>query len=136
MKYDLASPHELESAFDYLTKLSAKEAEVEVKRVQPGRSLNQNNFLHLILTAFGMHFGYTLEEAKQVYKQLNKDIYEYKRKGRVFYRSSADLNKEEMAQTIDRFMQASAEQGCELPMAINQDWLRSISNEAERTKYH
>jgi hypothetical protein len=73
-------------------------------------------------------------ESKMVYKQVSSDIYYYKKKDRQFIRSSADLNKEEMAKTIDRFMEKSKEAGYELPLATDQDWLRMIENEVERNR--
>lgn len=136
MKYHLSNPKEHDEAFTYLTKLAEKEAVVEVKRILPVRSLNQNNYLHLLLGAFGQHFGYELQEAKLIYKEINKGIYAYGKKGRTFYRSSADLNKEDMAKTIDAFMRKSSEQGYDLPLATDQEWLRQISNEIERSKYY
>lgn len=82
-----------------------------------------------------MHFGYDLAEAKEVYKDVCKEIYWYEKKGRKFKRSSADLSKEDMMRSIDLFIQKSAEQGCPLPIATDRGWLDAISNEAEREHY-
>ena len=136
MKYDLSNQLEAGNALNYLLELTKAKKMVEIKRISPNRSLNQNNYLHLILGAFGSHFGYTLEEAKTIYKQINADIYRYTKKGRTFWRSSADLSKEEMAKSIDKFMQKSAEAGYPLPPPTNQEWLRQIENELERNKYY
>lgn len=136
MKYNLSVEVERTAAFEYLTDLVGKDALVELKKISPARTLNQNSYLHLIIAAFGVHFGYTLEEAKVIYKEINKSIYQYEKKGRKFLRSSADLSKEEMAKSIDCFMQRSAEQGFPLPLATNQEWLRQIANEVERSKYY
>ncbi len=136
MKYNLESEAETTKAFEYLADLSGKHALVEVKKISPKRSLNQNSYLHLIISAFGAHFGYNLEEAKQIYKELSPDIYKYVKKGRTFWRSSAELNKEDMAKTIDAFMKASAEQGYPLPLATDQGWLREIDNAIEQSKYY
>ena len=134
MKYNMANLAEAERAFQYLTDLSGKEAIVEVKKVSPKRSLNQNSYLHLLLGAFGSHFGYSLAESKLIYKELNANIYSYKKKHRTFYRSSADLTKEEMMHSIDRFREKSAEQGYPLPTATDQEWLRQIENTIEQTE--
>ena len=134
MKYDLSNITEANEAFTYLSQLSGKEAVVEIRKISPRRSLSQNNYLHLLLTAFGDYYGYTLEEAKTVYKYLNKDIYYYRKRNLGFWRSSADLTKDEMTRSIDRFRQASAEQGYELPLAVDQEWLRRIENDHERIR--
>jgi hypothetical protein len=136
MKYDLSHEHEANSAKMRLAYLTARKKLIEVREVKPSRSLQQNAYLHLIIGAFGNHFGYTLTEAKQIYKELNAGIYRYKKKDRVFWRSSADLDKEEMAASIDKFMQKSAESGYPLPAATDHGWLMEIENEIERSKYH
>jgi hypothetical protein len=92
--------------------------------------------LHLLIGAFGQHFGYTMEEAKQIYKEISPDLYQYRKKGRTFWRSSAELNKEEMAKTIDRFMEKSKEAGYPLPLATDQEWITQIENEIERSGYY
>jgi hypothetical protein len=136
MKFNLAVPAEANRAFTYLTDLVGKEAIAEVTKISPKRSLNQNSYLHLIIGAFGQHFGYTLDEAKQIYKEMNKGIYAYVKKERTFYRSSADLSKEEMAKSIDLFREKSDEAGYPLPLATDQGWLREIENAIEQSKYY
>lgn len=134
MNYNLAEPKELLAARSRVTYLARKGKRVKITEVQLARSLSQNNYLHLIIAAFGAHFGYTLEEAKMIYKQVNSSTYYYTKKGRTFIRSSADVSKDEMARTIDKFMQASSEAGCPLPLADDREWLLQIENEIERTK--
>lgn len=133
MKYRLADPIENKAARNRLYYLCAKKRMVEIKEFKFKRSLSQNSYLHLIIAAFGINFGYTLEEAKLIYKEVNKDIYYYYKKKRTFIRSSADLNKAEMAKSIDKFMLASAEAGYPLPLATDQDWLLEIENDMERS---
>ena len=135
MKFDTSINAEANKAAEYFTSLLDKKCVVEVKKISPKRSLNQNAYLHLLIGAFGLHFGYDMAEAKQLYKELNGDIYIYRKKGRVFLRSSADLSKEEMAKSIDKFMRKSAEAGYELPLATDEGWLRAIENEIERSQY-
>lgn len=136
MKYKTSDPHQAVEAIEYLSRLIEKESIVEVVKVSPRRSLNQNNYLHLLLSAFGNNFGYTDTESKEIYKQLNKETYAYTKQDHTFWKSSRDLTTEEMAKTIDKFMLFSAEQGYELPLATDQEWLMSIENEIERSKYH
>ena len=136
MKYNLANKQEKSDAFSYFMKLANKKSLIEVKKINPVRTINQNNYLHLIIGYFGLHFGYTIEEAKAIYKEINSGIYAYTKKGRTFYRSSTDLTVDEMSQTIDTFRQKSKEQGCELPLATNSEWLRSIENSIEQSGYY
>lgn len=137
MKFNLSIPLEAQKAEGYFKTLCEKKNIVELKRVSPKRSLNQNSYLHLLIGAFAQHFGYRLEEAKTIYKRdANPDLYVYEKNGAKFLRSSADLSTEEMAKSIDRFMQYSAEAGYALPLATDQEWLRAVENEIERSKYY
>lgn len=88
-----------------------------------------------MLGAFGTHFGYTLQESKLIYKELNQDIYKYKKKGRTFYKSSAELTVPEMAKSIDRFREKSAEAGYPLPSAEDIGWLTQIENTMEQMEH-
>lgn len=136
MKYNLSSEAQTAAALTFVTDLAAKGSLIEIKKISPRRSLPQNRYLHLLIGAFGAHFGYTLEEAKIIYKEISKDIYQYQKKGRMFMRSSADLTKEEMAKSIDAFMQKSADAGYPLPLAENTEWLMSLENAMEQAKYY
>lgn len=135
MKYDLSNKDESAQLHFELARMLIRKPLVELKEVRPTRSLNQNAYLHLLIGAFGDHFGYTMEEAKQIYKDLNSSSYRYTKKGRHFYRSSAELNKEEMTATIEKFRQKAAENGCYLPDAENTDALRQIENAIEKNKF-
>jgi hypothetical protein len=140
VKYHLANLNEVGQAYAYLAQLVADKHVVEIKKVSKKRTLSQNNYLHLLLGAFGQHFGYNLEEAKMIYKQLNSSIYFYEKEVRgkthQFFRSSADISKEDMAKSIDVFRAWSEKAGYPLPLATDKDWLRSIENEIERSKYY
>jgi hypothetical protein len=134
MNYNLADKVELKSARNRIGYLAKKGKRVRITEIQLSRTLAQNSYLHLIIGAFGANFGYTLEEAKLIYKEVNRATYYYNKKGRTFIRSSSSLNKEEMAVTIDKFMTASREAGYPLPLADDREWLLEIENEVERTR--
>lgn len=135
MNYHLSDPTELKACRNRITYLAKKQQMVKVTQIQPSRTLNQNNYLHLLLADFGIQFGYTLDEAKIIYKELNKNIYTYTKKQRTFTRSSASLNKDEMAQSIDQFIEkVKAQTGYTLPPATNQEWLLSIENKMEQQR--
>lgn len=140
MKFNTAIEGQAEKAWDYLSELIAAGKIVEVIKVSPKRTLNQNAYLHLLIGAFGNHFGYTLDEAKLVYKQLNWEIYQYTKEVRnkqwTFWRSSADLDTKEMTITIDVLREMSKKAGYELPAATNKEEIMSLQNELERSGYY
>lgn len=136
MKYDLKNATEAGEAMSFLLEQVKAEKKVEVKVIRPRRSLNQNSYLHLLIGAFGAHFGYTLDEAKTVYKrQVNPEIYVYEKNNIKFLRSSADLDTAEMTKSIDRFREFSKEHGLPLPTAENPDEMRALENMVEQ-HYH
>lgn len=132
MKYNLNDVEERNKAKEYWDKLWDGRKVVELKEVRKYRTLNQNNYLHLLLGAFGLNFGYTVEESKQIFKRLSKDIFYYEKSSVNFLKSTAELDTKEMSTAIDRFMDYSAEHGYSLPLATDEAWLREISNQIER----
>lgn len=134
MRFDLGLPSERTRARQYFGQLTKQGALVELKRVSRTRSLAQNSYLHVLIGAFAQHFGYTMEEAKTIYKQLNRKIYRYEKKGRVFWRSSADITVDEMTESIELFREKSAEAGYPLPKPDNGPWLRQLENAIEQSQ--
>jgi len=118
----------------YTDKLIRKGATVELKEVTE-RSLAQNNYLHLIIRWFGKEFGYHMEEAKMVYKYLNKDLYLYEKNGLSFMRSSAELSKEDLATSINKFKDYSSGLGLYLPGPEDQAYLKAMYTELKNDKY-
>lgn len=142
MKFNMAQSHDIAEANRLLAQLTVDKKVVDIKEVKPRRSLNQNAYVHLLLSAFGAHFGMSLDESKGVYKRLpgNKEIYiqQFDRDGIQFEyeRSSASLDKLEMTKSIETLREWSAKMGYPLPSAENEEWLRSLENEIEKTEYY
>jgi hypothetical protein len=134
MIYDLSSESDRLRLKIYSDKLTRKGALVELKEVTR-RSLGQNNYLHLTIGWFGNNFGYTMDEAKLLYKYLNKDLYFYEKDGNTFYRSSSSLTKDELKQSIDRFRDYSASLDFYLPSSEDQVYLKAIYVELKNQNY-
>lgn len=140
MKYNLSSSHDIAEAQRLLSQLTVDGKVVEIKEVKPRRSLNQNSYLHLLLGAFGANLGYSLDEAKELYKRLpgNKEMYAYQKdvggKPMTFLRSSADLNKDEMTRSIETLREWSEKMGYPLPTADNKEALMRLENYIEENE--
>lgn len=133
MKYQTSDKAQVNEAFEYLTKLVGQEATVEIKKISPKRSLNQNSYYHLLLGIFGLEFGWSLEEAKIIHKrEVSPNIFIYEKNGKKFVRSSADLDSKEMTDAIEQFRKYSAENGLYLPEPDEQDKLIYYSNQIEK----
>jgi hypothetical protein len=142
MIFNLNNPYEIDKFKEYVNKLYAQRAIVEVKKKLPNRSLAQNSYLHLILSWFACETGYSLEEVKLDYfkKTCNRDLFVRKKinkKGNevTYVRSSSDLDTLEMTTAIDRFRNyASAQAGVYLPSPNESQFLTYIEQEIERNK--
>ena len=103
------------------------------------RTNSQNAYLHVLLGLLAMEFGERIEYVKQnYYKELVNPALFVVRKDdrfmgqRVELRSSRDLTKEEMTESIDRLKVWAAEQGIFLPNADEKEFLARIEAEMRR----
>lgn len=96
----------------------------ELTEKRKRRSLNQNNYLHLILTYYALEMGEELEYVKQyIFKEIVcPHIFKYDRINqktgeiRASYKSTADLNTKQLTDAIDSFRNHSAKElGLYLP---------------------
>ena len=135
MIYNLKNTIDIERAKRRFAQLLKEEAKIELLKRQK-RSVSQNSYLHLLIGYFAMETGYTLIEAKQIYKNVSPEIFEYENKGVNFIRSSADLSTSEMSKSIDKFRDnASSIAGIYLPEANENHFLDEIERELQRNRY-
>lgn len=138
MIYSTHIPEQREKAIERFQWLVERHKRIELTEKKTKRSISQNGYLHLILSWFGLEFGYTLEEVKQEIfkKEVNQDIfYDGEKDGIVKvqqWRSTASLNTGEMTLAIDRFRDFSADHGCYLPEPKDLPALEQIENELSK----
>lgn len=142
MIYNLSTNSEKQQAQTRFDFLSSKGATVEITEKKPIRSINQNSYLHLILSAFGCEFGYTLEEVKQYFfkEHINPDIFNNGEKEGLLniqdWRSTADLDTKEMTTAIDRFLDYSAKNGYRLPEPSDLVWITELKRTVHNHKQY
>lgn len=135
MIYDLNKRIDRQRAEKRLIKLMSECVKIELKKKKK-RSLSQNNYLHLLIGYFAIETGHTIVEAKQIYKNVSPEIFEYENQGVNFIRSSADLTTGEMSKSIDKFRnEASSIRGIYLPAANEDKFLDEIEIEIQRNRY-
>ncbi len=135
MLYDLSKDTDLQRATKRFNDL-LKERTVITLSKKVKRSTSQNSYLHLILGWFAIETGYTLAEAKQMYKEISSDIYCYIKKHNSFYRSSADLTTDEMTHSIEAFRNYSSSQAdLYLPEPSDLAFLTEIEIEMSKSKF-
>jgi hypothetical protein len=121
MKLDLSNPFDKKKFKTYSNKLYDQGAKVEIKKINPARSLNQNSYLHVCLSLYAINFGEHLEDVKKkVYKilcnralfiehiQINEETF-------LNIKSSAKLTTDEMTLSIERFRNFASQNGCYIP---------------------
>jgi len=106
------------------------------------RSSAQNNYLHAVLGAVALHIGESLDYIKQeVYKKrVNPHIFLREHDNPIlghviFLRSSAELNKEEMSESIDRFRKWASELGIYTPSPEDLLSISQITAQMSQTHY-
>jgi hypothetical protein len=144
MLYDLKNPLQKQS-FKAKSELLFQKGDCVVElKTKRGRTINQNSYLHLILSYFGAQTGNTLEYVKEYsYKRLvNPDIFIYEKEdkhiGKVeVLRSSKDLSVDEMRQSVDKFKHwALIEGDVFLPDAASKEEILQMEIEVARNRMY
>ena len=139
MQYNLNSELDRQRFKVKVGQLWAKGGIVEVTEKRR-RTLNQNAYLHIAISAFAIEVGESAEYVKQeVFKRIcNPDLFLITKENPILgtievLRSSRDLTTHEMSVAIDRYRKWCAEQGVYIPEANEEENLASL--EAELSKY-
>lgn len=144
MWFNLKNVFELEKFREKVVEFESKGAMVELKEKR-GRSLNQNAYLHLLLSAFALQYGYTLDEVKTHFYKLvvNKDIFlregidKFTGECYKYLRSSADLTKDEMSKSISDFKSyAKEEAGFDFPDSDEYIELLHIKHDIQKNEQY
>ncbi len=140
-RYRLNDPRDYLAALDYISRMKEQGFDVELKKYSPNRSVRQNAYLHLLLAYFAHCYGCTLIEAKEIYfkRYACGDIFEVyvsDKAGRpvTYYRSTADLDTNEMSSAIANFRAYAHMNGIELPDANDTMAQRVCEREIEKTQ--
>lgn len=139
MQYNLNSELDRQRFKVKVKQLWTKGGIVEVTEKRR-RTLNQNAYLHIAISAFAIEVGESAEYVKQeVFKRIcNPDLFLITKENPILgtievLRSSRDLTTHEMSVAIDRYRKWCAEQGVYIPEANEEENLASL--EAELSKY-
>lgn len=134
MKYNLSNPLQARQATERMAYLVERGARVELVVKRKARSLPQNNYLHLIISAWGQELGYDPTEMKYVIKsRLLPHIFEYKKRGVTLYRSTASLTDMEATEVIDKIRSTAMEStGFYIPAPNEFDLVDAMGNDLPR----
>ena len=116
MKYDLSNPLDVQKAKIKFDNFIDKKYRIELKKPIKKKTVKQNAYLHVCIALFSIEFGYTLEEAKIILKELSTFM-TYEKKGRIFTKSIAKCSTEEVADFIKFIRNSAAKHGLYIPSA-------------------
>ena len=136
MIYNTSNPQEAARLQDRVTRLVTKGVNVELTE-KTKKSLQHNNYFHLLCAYFGMETGYSTKEVKdKIVKEIVcPDVFEYKKGVFTFYESFANITKEQTSYVIEKFKNYAAnEAGITLPEADDYAFLQYI--QAEESKFN
>ena len=135
MIYTTTNPIEKQKAKERFDKLINKNCTFELTEKKPNRTIKQNSYLHLILGWFSIELGYNISESKELFKRLNKDVFEYHKGKLKFFKSSANLDTSELTKCIDKFRTwSSLNAGVYLPGPDEKDFLNEIDKQIKNKR--
>ena len=134
MRYNLQNLLDQKQALSQLEYLISKGARIELTEKRKQRTYSQNSYLHVILTSWGGHLGYDLEETKHMVKtHLLPSMFQYKKRGLTFYKSTASLNTKETTILIDKIRKTAQEEtGFYIPEPHEKELLQQMENDNEK----
>lgn len=142
-RYKVSDPREMLLVMDFINRAKEQNAEIVVDYYSPNRSGRQNRYLYFCLSYFAHCYGCTLIECKEIYfkRYACGDIFQVliddKNGNRVdYYRSTADLSKEEMSMAIRNFRAYASIHGIEIPDATDDVSIRWCEQQMQRTKHY
>jgi hypothetical protein len=133
MIYNPEKQIDVSRAIEKIKHLIANKKVFELTEKRKKRTINQNAYLHLLFGWFALETGYTTEEVKQeLFKKIvNPNTFYEGEFGNIItierWRSTANLNTQEMTLCIDRFRDyASKEAGVYLPQPSDLTMLQEM----------
>lgn len=139
MIYDLSKPLDIRRFKVRCKQLIEQSKKVDLTQKRKRRTLNQNNYLHLILSWFGVETGYTLEEVKQdIFKRhICKDFFVIEKNSILVCKSTKELTTKELSQSIDKFRNwSSKDMNIYLPNANEKNMLDDIQSRLDSFKQY
>jgi hypothetical protein len=114
MKYDLTKETEIKRLKRKLEFLLEKGAKVDLKEVRKTRTVSQNAYLHVVITLYGIEYGYTIEEAK-TYLKRTCDFMTYEKNHQRFLKTTRGMDTKQLTEFIEWIRNFAGQQGLYIP---------------------
>lgn len=129
----LKLPSDLERFNFEVNKLQSYEGIIELKKIRKPRTINQNSFLHVLITLFGIELGYTIEESKTILKR-KCEFMRYEKNGEVFLKRTRDFDTKELSDFITWIRNYAGMHGIYLPSS--DEYLRNWAEIEKQIEQH
>ena len=116
MLLDLSNQTDVKKAENYLSKLIEGKSKIELKKLISKRSITLNAYLHVCITLYAIHFGYTLYEAK-IYLKRSCGFMSYEKGSLLYLKQTSKLDNLECSKFVEWIRNYSSQNGCYIPDA-------------------
>lgn len=116
MYLDLSNSIEVKKAENYLLKLIDNNSKIELKKIQEKRTIKLNSYLHVCITLYAIHFGYTLYEAK-IFLKRECQFMVYEKNNIKYLKQTSKLDSLECSKFVEWVRNYSSQNGCYIPDA-------------------
>lgn len=114
MIFDLSNSLDKHKASVKLLELIDNGKVIELTEKRKKRTIQQNKYLHVVITLFAIEVGYTLDESKTV---LKRECYfmVYEKEDMKFLKRTRDLNTKELTDFIEWIITYAGKMGIYIP---------------------
>ncbi len=116
MYLDLSNSIDIKKAHNYLEKLIDSKCKIELKKIIKKRSVSLNSYLHVCISIYAIHFGYTLYEAKTHLKR-SCDFMIYVKNDEKYLKQTSKLDNLECSKFVEWYRNYSSMNRCYIPDA-------------------
>ena len=132
MKYNLENDSDKSKFETRAANLLEGENYVELRKISPTRTNQQNRFLHVLISLFAIEIGLTLMEAKTDLKRAC-EFMRYTKNDKLYLKQTSKMDTKELSEFITWIRNYAGMQGLYLPTSeeYGRDWVayeREISS--------
>ena len=114
MKYDLSKQTDVNKAKFKFEQLIEGKSKIELTKKRESRTLDQNSYLHVCITLYGINSGHTIAEAKTLLKR-ECDFMRYKKNDITFLVETSKSDTKLVSQFTEWIRNHAAQEGCYIP---------------------
>ena len=114
MKLNLSIPFDKQKAITRFKVFLDQGKKIELTEIKPKRSLNQNAYLHVVISLCAIEWGNTLDEQKTDLKR-ECQFMRYEKNGKSYLKRTRDMDSKQLTEFIDWIRTHAGQQGLYIP---------------------